>query len=97
MALEEVLSAGNYHIIDVREPMELEMDGHIEGAQNIPLGELEERKQEILDLSGNKIFFCRSGNRSGKATDYFKAEGLTDVYNGGAYKDLSQVLENLNK
>ncbi|HAP95531.1 MULTISPECIES: rhodanese-like domain-containing protein [Epilithonimonas] len=95
MAIEDVLRAGNYHLIDVREPLELEMDGHIEEAQNIPLGELEDRKQEILNLSGTKIFFCRSGNRSGKAVDYFKSEGMTDVYNGGGYNDLSQTLENL--
>ena len=95
MAIEDVLRAGNYHLIDGREPLELEMDGHIEEAQNIPLGELEDRKQEILNLSGTKIFFCRSGNRSGKAVDYFKSEGMTDVYNGGGYNDLSQTLENL--
>lgn len=28
--IEEVLKSGNYHLIDVREPMELEMNGHIE-------------------------------------------------------------------
>ncbi|SHJ91388.1 rhodanese-like domain-containing protein [Epilithonimonas mollis] len=95
MALEDVLRAGNYHLIDVREPLELEMDGHIEEAKNIPLGELENRKQEILNLSGTKIFFCRSGNRSGKAVDYFKSEGMTDVYNGGGYNDLSQALESM--
>ncbi len=95
MAIEDVLRAGNYHLIDVREPLELEMVGHIEEAQNIPLGELEDRKQEILNLSGTKIFFCRSGNRSGKAVDYFKSEGMTDVYNGGGYNDLSKTLENL--
>ncbi|MCG2793573.1 MAG: rhodanese-like domain-containing protein [Weeksellaceae bacterium] len=95
MALEDVLRAGNYHLIDVREPLELEMDGHIEEAQNIPLGELEDRKQEILNLNGMKIFFCRSGNRSGKAAEYFKSEGMTDVYNGGGYNDLKVVLENL--
>ena len=95
MAIEDVLRAGNYHLIDVREPLELEMDGHIEEAQNIPLGELKDRKQEIINLSGTKIFFCRSGNRSGKAVDYFKSEGMTDVYNGGGYNDLSQTLENL--
>ena len=65
MAIEDVLRAGNYHLIDVREPLELEMDGHIEEAQNIPLGELEDRKQEIINLSGTKIFFCRYINFSG--------------------------------
>ena len=95
MALEDVLKAGHYHLIDVREPMELEMDGYIESAINIPLGEIEERKQEVFDLEGPVVFFCRSGNRSGKALDYFTAEGLANGYNGGGYKDLSVTLENL--
>lgn len=95
MSLEDVLKAGNYHLIDVREPLELEMDGNIEEAQNIPLGELEDRKQEVLNLAGPIVFFCRSGNRSGKAVDYFKSEGLTEVYNGGGYKGLKETLDNL--
>ena len=95
MSVLEVLQAGNYHLIDVREPLELEMDGHIEEAQNIPLGELEDRKQEVTNLNGTKIFFCRSGNRSGKAVDYFKSQGMTDVYNGGGYEELKNTLETL--
>lgn len=94
MSIEEVLKAGNYHLIDVREPLELEIDGNIEEAQNIPLGELEDRKQEIVNLSGDKIFFCRSGNRSGKAMEYFKSQGLMDVYNGGGYQEMKTLLEN---
>lgn len=93
MSIEEVLKAGNYHLIDVREPMELEMDGNIEEAQNIPLGELEDRKQEILNVSGDVIFFCRSGNRSGKAMEYFKSQGATNVYNGGGYHEMKSSLE----
>lgn len=95
MSIEEVLKSGNYSLIDVREPMELDMDGEIEKAQNIPLGEIEDRKQEVTNLAGPKIFFCRSGNRSGKAVDYFKSQGLTDVYNGGGYQDVKQSLDNL--
>ena len=94
-SIEEVLKAGNYHLIDVREPMELEMDGNIEEAQNIPLGELEERKQEIVNLAGNKIFFCRSGNRSGKALDFLSSEGLKNGYNGGGWAELKEKLENV--
>lgn len=97
MAIEDILLSGNYHLIDVREPMELEMDGHIDTAQNIPLGELEDRKQEIVNLSGTKIFFCKSGNRSGRAADYFKSEGLTDVYNGGTYIQVGEALANIQK
>lgn len=92
MDIQEILKAGNYHLVDVREPEELIANGEIEGAINIPLGQLEERKDEVLNLEGNVIFFCRSGNRSGKATEFFTNEGLTNVYNGGGYEDLSQLV-----
>lgn len=95
MSLIDVLKAGNYHLIDVREPLELEMDGSIDEAQNIPLGEIEDRKQEVTNLSGTVVFFCRSGNRSGKAVDYFKSQGMTDVYNGGGYEEVKSTLEEL--
>ena len=95
MAIEEVLKAGNYHLIDVREPMELEMDGYIAEANNIPLGEIEDHIDEIRGLEGNVIFFCRSGNRSGKATEFYQSQGFDNVYNGGGYNELSQTLENL--
>ena len=95
MSIEEILKSGNYNLIDVREPMELEMDGEIESALNIPLGEIEDRKEEIEQLEGPKIFFCRSGNRSGKALEFFKSENMSDIYNGGGYSDVKQTLENL--
>ena len=92
MDIQKILDAGNYHLIDVREPEELITDGAIESAVNIPLGELETRKNEILNLDGDLIFFCRSGNRSGKATDFFKHEGLDHVFNGGSYETLSKLV-----
>ncbi len=92
MNIQKILDAGNYHLIDVREPEELIANGAIEGATNIPLGEIEERKNDILSLEGNIIFFCRSGNRSGKATDFFKNEGLDNVFNGGSYETLSKLV-----
>ncbi|QBO58933.1 rhodanese-like domain-containing protein [Chryseobacterium salivictor] len=95
MSIEEILKAGNYHLIDVREPMELEMDGEIESALNIPLGEIQDRKDQVEQLNGPKIFFCRSGNRSGKAMEFFKSQNVTEVYNGGGYADMQQALENL--
>ncbi len=88
MSLEEVLKSGNYQLIDVREPMELEMDGSIDGAENIPLGEVEERKDEILGIDKPVVLFCRSGNRSGKALEFLSSQGLKNGYNGGGYVDL---------
>lgn len=92
MTIQEILDAGNYHLVDVREPMELITDGAIEGALNVPLSELEERKDEILNLEGNIIFFCKSGGRSGKAVDFFKEKGISNIYNGGGYNDLSKLV-----
>lgn len=93
MSLADVLKAGNYQLIDVREPMELEMDGHIEGANNIPLGEVEDRKEEILSVEKPVVLFCRSGNRSGKALDFLQSEGLKEGYNGGGWAELKAHLE----
>ena len=95
MSIEEILKSGNYHLIDVREPMELEMDGEIESAVNIPLGEIEDRKEEVQKLDGPKIFFCRSGNRSGKALEFFKSENMSDIYNGGGFADVQKALESI--
>lgn len=92
MDIQEILNKGNYHLIDVREPEELIANGEIKTAKNIPLGELENHIEEIKNLDGNVIFFCRSGNRSAKATEVFKEKGFTNVYNGGGYEDLSKLL-----
>ncbi|MDO5615219.1 MAG: rhodanese-like domain-containing protein [Cruoricaptor ignavus] len=95
MSLEDVLKVGNYELIDVREPLELEMDGQIDGAKNIPLGEVESRQEEILSLEKPVVLFCRSGNRSGKALEYLNAQGLKNGYNGGGWAELKQTLETL--
>lgn len=95
MSLIDVLKSGSYTLIDVRESLELEMDGAIDGAQNIPLGEVEERKEEILSVEGPVVLFCRSGNRSGKALEFLTVEGLKDGYNGGGWAELKETLESL--
>ncbi|WKS94448.1 rhodanese-like domain-containing protein [Riemerella columbina] len=93
--IKDILKSGQYHLIDVREEMELMMDGEIEGAINIPLGSLEDRKAEIIALDGDKIFFCRSGNRSGKAVEFLQSEGVEKVHNGGGYADLQALLDTI--
>ncbi|WP_100077015.1 rhodanese-like domain-containing protein [Chryseobacterium camelliae] len=93
MSLAEVLQSGNYELIDVREPMELEMDGNIDGAKNIPLGEVEDRQDEILSLEKPVIIFCRSGNRSGKALEYLNSQGLKEGYNGGGWAELKSAID----
>ncbi|MCP8617674.1 rhodanese-like domain-containing protein [Salirhabdus salicampi] len=68
----------NISIIDVREHEEV-AHGKIPGAKHIPLGELPDRLNEI-DRNRNHIMVCRSGNRSGNASQFLEAHGY-DVTN----------------
>ena len=97
MSLIKILKSRNYRVIDVREPLELEMDGSVEGAENIPLGEVESRKDEILskDNETNTIIICKSGGRSTKALEYLQSQGLKNGYNGGSFASFRETLENL--
>lgn len=89
----DIIKSGNYTLIDVREEMELMMDGQIAEAKNIPLGQIPDAENDILAIETPVIFFCRSGNRSGKALEHLNNLGLKEGYNGGGYLDLKQVFE----
>ncbi|SEQ61203.1 rhodanese-like domain-containing protein [Piscibacillus halophilus] len=64
----------NLSIIDVREDDEV-AEGIIPGAAHIPLGELHLRLNEI-NQGEEHIMVCRSGGRSGKATDFLLSKGF---------------------
>ena len=49
-------------LVDVREPREFDT-GHLEGAVNIPVAELQQRLEEIAPQA-SPVFICRSGSRS---------------------------------
>ena len=61
------------HLIDVREVDEVE-SGKIPGALNIPLGLLEFKLQD-LSKETPYILVCRSGGRSGRATQLLETHG----------------------
>ncbi|MFD1608713.1 rhodanese-like domain-containing protein [Oceanobacillus luteolus] len=60
-------------IIDVRESSEVEA-GKIPEAMHIPLGELQTRLAE-LEKTTEYVIICRSGNRSGIATQFLNSLG----------------------
>jgi phage shock protein E len=43
---------------------------------------------DSLDKNETYYLYCRSGNRSGKATQMMKDNGFENVYNIGGYSDL---------
>jgi rhodanese-related sulfurtransferase len=80
-ALELLIAPGQTAppLIDVREPYEFEVS-HLEGARNIPLGELPRRLAEI-PRDGAPVFICRSGGRSLRACQLALAAGVASPGN----------------
>jgi rhodanese-related sulfurtransferase len=76
-----------YTILDVRETDELE-EGKIDGAVNIPLGQLirKARHGDIDDLKRKKIItYCNSGYRGNIAADELNKQGFDTVTIEGGY------------
>jgi len=92
MTTVEAIKSGSATLIDVREPHELDLDGAVPNAINIPLGDVPHRVEEIKEMSKPIVVFCRSGNRSGNAAIFLQSQGLDDVYNGGGFQDVIDIL-----
>ena len=92
MELKDLVKMPNATMVDVREPYEY-AEGHVEGAINIPLGEVPTRVAEFEAMHKPLILMCRSGGRSGQATQFLKAKGLTDLYNGGGWETVQSAID----
>jgi phage shock protein E len=70
-------------IIDVREPKEY-INGHVEGALNIPPSRLLEGAKELADTPKDTeiILYCLSGSRSNVSMNILKDLGFTNLTNG---------------
>jgi rhodanese-related sulfurtransferase len=68
-------------IIDVREPWEFE-ESRISGSQNIPLGTLPTKLDDLEESKGEEIIVhCKSGARSSAAKAFLTQQGFTSVRN----------------
>jgi rhodanese-related sulfurtransferase len=74
---ENAMATSNQILIDVREPSEL-AQGYIPGALNIPVGQIENRLQEI-PKDRSVLLYCRSGNRSKQAAQVLLDNGYEQV------------------
>ena len=92
MELKRKVKADGSNIVDVRSKAEYIM-GHVKGSTNIPLQQVPDRIQEISAIGEPLILCCASGGRSGQATEFLKAQGLNEVYNGGGWREVRQALE----
>lgn len=69
-------------LVDVRTPGEFAA-GHIEGAVNIPVQELDARMSELQPKDAAVVVYCRSGKRSGNAARMLKSAGFAVVHDLG--------------
>jgi len=84
------LIAKGAQIIDVRTKGEYQ-GGHIRGSVNIPLNTLQQSLSKIKK-DKSVITCCASGMRSASAKSILKANGFTEVYNGGGWMSLNNKI-----
>ena len=77
-------------ILDVRTREEWN-EGHSEGAKHIVLNTIPAEIETIKSFNKPVIAVCRSGARSGQATNFLKQHGI-DIINGGPWQDVDQYL-----
>ncbi len=69
-------------LVDVRSPAEF-AGGHIDGAVNIPIQQLNSRLSELGESSGEIVVYCESGGRSAAAKRLLEANGFEHVHDLG--------------
>lgn len=67
------------YLLDVREEDELEVSV-LPNVHHIPLGQLENRYSEV-PKGESIVVICRSGGRSGRATEFLMSHGYENVRN----------------
>ena len=80
----------NAVILDVRTQEEWN-EGHIDGAKHIVLNLVPVKIDEIKSWKKPIIAVCRSGARSGQATQFLQQHGV-DIINGGPWQNVDAYI-----
>ncbi len=79
--VKNLLKENHVFLIDVRSSREFE-EGHLDGAINIPVYNIENQIQNLVTNKQNTIIlYCSSGHRSIKAKEILDRLGYENVYN----------------
>ena len=90
MNLSELIRNTKTSIVDVRTTEEFS-NSKVERSVNIPLNLVPENI-EILKKMQPLVLCCAAGVRSGQAMEFLKFNGLDQVYNGGSWQDVENML-----
>ena len=77
---ERLAKSEPFRLIDVREPDEWAV-AKIPGAELIPLSQFQQRGPQELSPEEEIVLYCHHGVRSGRAQDFLKSQGYTNVIN----------------
>ncbi len=81
--LSEELADQAPFLLDVRDLAEIEADGYIAGAVNVPIKDLLKNLDKLPGLDDPIVVYCASGHRGGIALSALTALGYTNVRNLG--------------
>ncbi len=74
------MNGGDVAVVDVRDPHEF-VKGHIEDAQNIPLGKLEEQIGTLEPYKSKEVLIvCQSGTRTSAACKTLSKAGFEKLF-----------------
>lgn len=79
-------------LVDVRTPGEF-ASGHVQGAMNLPVDDLERRWKSLEPKSLPVVVYCASGSRSHRARQILVAKGFTQVVDLGSYPNARAALQ----
>lgn len=88
----ELVKSKNATIVDVRTVEEFNM-GAVESSLNIPMHLVPLKIDEFKQMSKPLILCCASGNRSGQVAHFLTNQGIDEVYNGGGWAEVLDMLE----
>ncbi len=78
---EELKGADKPFLLDVREATEVEKDGFIDGALNIPVRIVLRNLDKLPNIDAKIVVYCGSGHRGGMITAALRLLGYTNVRN----------------
>ena len=90
MDLTDLVRNSKTSIVDVRTTEEFS-NSRVEGSVNIPLNLVPENIKTLKKMQP-LVLCCAAGVRSGQAMEFLKFNGMNQVYNGGSWQDVENML-----